>query len=451
MSDQRSTTIFRLFLPSFWRERRARARDLLRTDPGEFWQRCLFWTFWFHLAFFAVGYGFREVLPLVSLVCLVQYYRHAWERSVLRRLPVLPLFVCLWIMMIIGVVFSMDPWESFLETGTAVNKGLILPFLGMECVRSLKDLKRLTWGAVLAFFWVGIDGLWQYRTGFDFVMGYPIHNGRLTSALADYCVGNYLAQIAVPAAGVWYICRRRLSVPVSAVCCALLAFPGLFTLFGARTRAALLALVVCAFVWAAARQMRHWRKVMGAGAGVVVLGFLVLQLFPGRLSMGTVLQDGRWSLWELAWRVFEAHPLTGAGAGMYNTAFRSLGLVPARDAITISHPHNLYLDLLSSFGVIGAFLGLIFLFGMLFWLGKHLIPRLRRGWQAPGGDAEVPGRSRLWWELTGLYALGYLCWLADGIFAHEFYRMWWLGQAMLGLGVATGGVCRGLAGEKESG
>ena len=90
---------------SFWQK----MRDLKRTDPGEFWHFCLFWTFWFHLVFYIIGYGFREVMPLICVIFLGLYYRHAWKKSVLSRLPVWPLFICLWTMLLIGIVFSMNP------------------------------------------------------------------------------------------------------------------------------------------------------------------------------------------------------------------------------------------------------------------------------------------------------------------------------------------------------
>lgn len=429
-------------------ERLADFLSLRHTDPARFWQRCLFWSFWLHMTIFAVGYGFREVMPLICLVFLGLYYRHAWHESIFHRLTIRPLFYCLWIMMLIGVAFSLNPWASFLETATSFNKGLILPFIAMESVRSLKDLKRLVWGSMLAFFWVGLDGIYQYCTGFDFIMGYPIHSGRLTSALADYCVGNYLAQIFVPALGVWYICRQKLGLIASAAVCLLLSFPGLFTLYGTQTRAALLALVACALVWLACIRVRHWKKILGLVLLSMVLAYALMQSSAGRLSLERIFQDGRWSLWSLALAIVREWPIFGAGAEMFNPAFRSLGLVPARDAITIEHPHNLYLDILCSTGIVGALFGFIFLFGMLWWLGKHLLPRLARNWQ-PAVPSEAPGCSRMYWQLTGLFALGYLAWLVNGIFGHEFYRMWWLGQAMQGLGVAIGALVLGLEGEKE--
>ena len=92
-----------------------------------------------------------------------------------------------------------------------------------------------------------------------------------------------------------------------------------------------------------------------------MLGYAFLQ--ASRLDPETVANDGRWSLWELGWKVFCEHPFFGAGAGQYNAAFRELGLAPARDAITISHPHNLYLDILYAHGIVGFLLGMAFLAG----------------------------------------------------------------------------------------
>ncbi|MDE7370172.1 MAG: O-antigen ligase family protein, partial [Desulfovibrio sp.] len=136
-----------------------------RERPADFWHGLLFWAFWLSLASFPVGYGMREVMPLVCVVFLVPYYRHAWRESVLARLRVWWLFLCVALMTAIGVVFSPDPLASLLHAGTGVNKGFILPFIAMECVRDGRDLRRLVWACALACFWEGIDGVWQAATG----------------------------------------------------------------------------------------------------------------------------------------------------------------------------------------------------------------------------------------------------------------------------------------------
>lgn len=181
-------------------------------DPGEFWHACLFWTFWVSLALFPIGYGWREVTPPLCFIFLLLYYRHAWHRSVLRRLTVWPLFLCAGAMTLIGVVFSTDVWQSFLHGGMGVNKAYILPFIAMECVRSTRDLRRLVHACVLACVWQGLDGMWQAWTGFDFIMGYAPNAGRLTGSLGDYSVGNYMALAMIPAFACWFLLRRHLGV-----------------------------------------------------------------------------------------------------------------------------------------------------------------------------------------------------------------------------------------------
>ena len=203
---------------------------------------CLFWSFWFSLATFPMGYGLREVTPLVCLVFLLLYYRRAWRQSVLCRLPVRPLFYCLGGMILIGVFFSEDVWTSLLHAGTGINKGFILPFIAMECVRDEKDLRRLVWACVLACFWQGLDGLWQACTGYDFIMGYQPNAGRLTGSLGDYTVGNYIALALVPACALWFLLRRALPPAAAVFLWAASLWPAFFLLVGAASRSGALAL-----------------------------------------------------------------------------------------------------------------------------------------------------------------------------------------------------------------
>lgn len=238
-------------------------------DPGEFWHACLFWTFWVSLALFPIGYGWREVTPPLCFIFLLLYYRHAWHRSVLRRLTVWPLFLCAGAMTLIGVVFSTDVWQSFLHGGMGVNKAYILPFIAMECVRSTRDLRRLVHACVLACVWQGLDGMWQAWTGFDFIMGYAPNAGRLTGSLGDYSVGNYMALAMIPAFACWFLLRRRLGVLSAAIVWVVLFIPAFFLLEGASSRSGILA-VASAFVF--------WALLAGGRTGRIALWGCVLVL-----------------------------------------------------------------------------------------------------------------------------------------------------------------------------
>lgn len=419
------------------RERLAVARS---APGGGLWHTCLFWSFWLSLASFPIGYGAREVLPLVSFVFLLLYYRADWRHSVLAGLRVRPLFYCLWGMICIGVFLSENVWTSLLHAGTGINKGFILPFIAMECARDEKSLRRLVWACALACFWEGLDGLYQAMTGADVLFGYTRNAGRLTGSLGDYTVGNYIALALIPAFSLWFILRRVLSPAASALLWVAALWPAFFLLIGASSRSGALAVAAAVGLWMLLRGRGVCGKHVLLSLGVLAVLLLTVLLLQGRVDMQAVTHDDRWDLWRLGWRVFLEHPWFGAGAGRYNDAFRALGLAPEHEEITISHPHNLYLDMLYAHGLVGFALGMIFLLGFLWWGWRHIRPRLRK--------ETAEDSPRIYWRLTAWFWLGYAGWLVNGIFGHDFYRIWWLALAMSHLGVMIGAVAGGLEAER---
>jgi hypothetical protein len=76
--------------------------------------------------------------------------------------------------------------------------------------------------------------------------------------------------------------------------------------------------------------------------------------------------NGRVTLWRVAWRDVEAHPLLGSGAGTYQEAwFRQRPL-----AISVHNAHNLYLETLAELGPLGLALLLVFLLPPLLVVGR---------------------------------------------------------------------------------
>lgn len=403
---------------------------LAQLDPAAFWQKILFACFWVSIAFFPIGYGFREVMPPLCLIFLGLYYRYGWQGSVLRHLKPVWLFLCPLFMTILGVAFSIHPWDALLHAGTGVNKGFIMPFIAMECVKSGEQLKKLVWAFVFACFWQGLDGIYQSITGVDFIMGYGKNAGRLTGSLGDYTLGNYLALAFIPAMSVWYLLRQTCSRTLSLFLYFAALWPAFFTIMGAGARSGMLALFAAVFLYfLLAKGLKNWL--------VWTIPFLVPLAFwrfqPGRLDPTYIAGDNRWDLWRLAWAIIRENPWLGAGPGQYNAAFRELGLKPLYEKITISHPHNLYIDLLYAHGIIGFILAMIFLCGFLFWGLAKILPRLR----------DQNNLQRLYWTLTAFFWLAYAGWLVNGIFGHDFYRLWWLAEAMTFLGIMIGAIAQG--------
>ncbi|MFI5350321.1 MAG: O-antigen ligase family protein [Elusimicrobiota bacterium] len=75
-------------------------------------------------------------------------------------------------------------------------------------------------------------------------------------------------------------------------------------------------------------------------------------------------QQARFILWDVAWRMFKDHPLTGAGPGGYGRLYASYhtGIVESQDVW--SNAHNLYLQQLAERGLLGG-IALLILCGTL--------------------------------------------------------------------------------------
>lgn len=424
-------------------------RDFKMLPLSEQAHRGLFWSFACYILIFATGYGTREVMPLVCLIFLLVWYATAWHRSALRRFGGWWLFLFFFATSIWGTVFSGNVWESFLHVGRSVNKGFILPFIAMECVRKERDLRILVVCMALAFCWQGLDGVWQTITGHDFVHGTPPAGGRLSGSLSDYRVGNYMALLCLPAMGVWWVARGRYARSVALGLTVLLFAPGVYLMYFAYTRNAYIAVMagLCLWLFVCRRSAvgdgwrnllrRNWNWQAAMGIALVVLLWNLSQ--EQRFGMEGIAQDGRWDLWRLAWAVAGENFITGVGFGQYNAAFRALGLAPTRDPISISHPHSIYAQLLCESGVVGLALCLVFLIGMLVWTYRRVRPALL----AELDLAERGLTRRCHWRMTGLLWCAWGAYLVSGIVGHDFYRMWWQSLVMAHLGVLLGAIVNG--------
>lgn len=395
----------------------------------------MFGLFWLYIVIFSAGPSIRDVFPVLCGLCLCGYYRHNWQQSTLRRFPAKWLFVVFFALTIWGMLFSQNVWASFLHVVRGSNQAYILPFIAMECVRDTRDLRRVLWAVALACLWQGCNGVWQSVSGFDFIDHTPLISGRLTGSLSDYRVGNYMALMLIPACALWFPLRQRFSILRTLAVLALLLGPGVYLLYFTYTRNGYLTVIVGLGLWLFVREERpHWKPLLYAGAALLAVACIV----PQRLGADVLARDGRWDLWRFGWAVFEQSPIWGAGFGQYNAAFRQLGLVPTLDPVTISHPHNIYLQLLCESGVVGFGLGITFLLGFLVWGYRSIHGPL----QAERARARQ-GEAGCHWRMTALFWCVWGAYLASGVFGHDFYRVWWQALMMTHLGVMIGAIVNG--------
>lgn len=409
-----------------------------RLPPAEQYFQGMFWTFFAYIVSFSGGFGIREVLPVLGGIFLAGYYYHNWEGSNLRRLPLRWTLVCFACSLCWSVVFSLNPWESFLHVGRGINKQYLIFFIALEAARGEKELRRLVWALVLGVFWQGLNCLYQEITGVDFIQGASPKVGRLTGSFGSYWVGNYFALALVPAFGLWYILSSRLGFWECTLLLVACFWPALYGMAFSGVRDALFTLFTCGvmallYLWPH-RRFKVWPCILFFLLMVMLLiGVMITR--PGELTGTGIIHDGRWSLWSLGWAVFQQYPLTGAGADQYNAAFRILGLAPLRDVITISHPHNIYLHVLCETGIIGFLLTFIPLFSLLYWAGRRLHPLVGAEYRSAAASIR--------WRLTFFFVMGFVAFLVNGITGHDFYRPWYQAIAFSHLGIALGSLVCG--------
>jgi putative inorganic carbon (HCO3(-)) transporter len=143
----------------------------------------------------------------------------------------------------------------------------------------------------------------------------------------------------------------------------ILALPlPLVFLFMTASRGGLIGLIVV--LVAATVMAGRWRKLMVAIIAMVVVGAVVYfaALAPPSATERVTHPEGgtgRSDIWKVGWRLVEAHPINGVGAGNFVTSTRLFLLKPGlieRDDFILDTPkvaHNTYLQLAAELGIVG--------------------------------------------------------------------------------------------------
>jgi O-antigen ligase len=153
-------------------------------------------------------------------------------------------------------------------------------------------------------------------------------------------------------------------------------------LLASGSRGPVLALIVGTVVLLAflLRDPVHRRRLVGVAVGAVAAGVLAPQLVPGGNigrslsflvgSTGGLSSTGRFHLWSEAWNSFLAHPLFGLGTGGFSR-FEPVYL----------YPHNLFLEAMAEYGIIGLVLVVAFV--------GYGLSRMRAAWRLGSSDTRL--------------------------------------------------------------
>ena len=179
---------------------------------------------------------------------------------------------------------------------------------------------------------------------------------------------------------------------------------------------ALLAAVVFSGRW------RPWAAALLVAVGFSAVVYVAVLATPEHRERVTRIQGGtgREDIWKVGWRMVEAHPGTGVGAGNFDVASIHYLLEPGailRDDFIVDTPkvaHNMYLEVLAELGIPGL---VMFLFIIAFALASTV--RAAHAFQA-AGDERLELLSRA--VFVALLAL-----LASDFFLSEEYsKQLWL-------------------------
>ena len=333
---------------------------------------------------------------------------------------------------LLSASWSGDQGAALGQTGRfALNAVLFL--IVFTAVRTRRQAVTVTTAFIAGALAASAYGLTQAST--------VASDGRLTSGsgldpneLASVLIAGAILSAALVVVARGLPIRRLAAASTGAFCLA-----GLFL---TNSRGGLVALVVA--LLAAIVLAGRWRAPVVAITGLIVaatflyVGALASPEARERITAVTEgesrLQDGRTTIWTVGWRMVEANPVVGVGAGNFRHTSREFLLQPGAltrtDQILLDAPkvaHNTYLGLLADLGVVGL---VLFLTIVAFSLRSML--RAAQGFRIrgdPRGEALARG-----------FAIALLATLAADFFiSQEVNKGLWL---LLGFGPALLSISR---------
>ncbi|MBL7071868.1 MAG: O-antigen ligase family protein [Candidatus Omnitrophica bacterium] len=235
-------------------------------------------------------------------------------------------------------------------------------FVIVETVKTDRDVKRLVGTILVSCTLIGIDGVWQYFSGQDFIRAYPIWSMSRMKASFKFPTGF----------GGWLITVLPLCISLAIFNTKEKRYKG-WGIFLSVLLLSCLVLSLTRGAWLAfipAIIFLVWKR--GDAAKVILLLLLValilligsMMLLGGgeKLALYTIRAPAvvhRIDLTKLAWRMFIERPYVGHGINTFMSIYERYA--SAFDYSGISYAHNCYLQMAVETGVFGllAFLWMI--------------------------------------------------------------------------------------------
>ncbi len=267
----------------------------------------------------------------------------------------------------------------------------------------------------------------------------PAVGDRLSGALGPNGLGNTMTVAIVLAASLgarhdWTRAKRALAFAAAGIC--------MIILFLTVSREAMVGLGAALILTPLVVNRQQRAKAVGLVVAGIAVAAVYLALFaPSALSRFTTTDptgSGRTDIWTVGWRMVQAHPIQGVGAGNFPVASVHFLLEPG--TITFSRyivdqpkvAHNIYLEALAELGIVGL-LGFLAIVAICVGCAARAA-RLFSQNGDPDGATMARGL------LIGLIAILVSEFFGSGLFLKELWLLLAMGPALAA--VAAGGGSR---------
>jgi len=245
---------------------------------------------------------------------------------------------------------------------------ILLYFIAFEIINSKKRFKIILTVFLVSFALIGVDGIWQYFTGTDFLRSRPLINGWLTASFEHYNIfGSYLC-LGIPIAAGLGLAKKAEKPLIKIAVWALVALLLVCITF-TYSRGAWVA-VLSGLFFIFINQLinlptltKKLLLILVGGIFMIGLTFILPNSIKNRgISIVKLQGSGRRALWKDGIAFIKEKPIFGQGLGTYMN--KSKGI----------YAHNCYIQMAAEIGITGLICFLWFLIEF-FKLGIHLFKK----------------------------------------------------------------------------
>ncbi|RCK54014.1 polymerase [Thalassospira profundimaris] len=323
-------------------------------------------------------------LSLVGILFLVRSaLRRDWAWA--READILALLVALLMLVAVAAPFGEYPGKNFTRGLIWVRFVVFYAAATRWLITDRKVVHILCWVVSATLLLAALDALFQFVTGYSLLGGQKMASfaGRLTGPLDRPNIGIYVSKLAFSVMALAFVARQGFGDKKAFVFSAMVMLPVLAVIFlsGERTASVLtLAGIVAVviglfFVGGRARLISIGLGIAGAAGIGALLTFS--SRIAGRLAdLEHVVSDYAASIYGqlalMGWRFFTEHPLTGIGMGSFEKVCKAEMPPESLEFGCYPHPHNIYMEWLSSGGLAGTLPWLVFIV-LVVWAGLRMI------------------------------------------------------------------------------